>query len=94
MAKEIADALNVSRANITNMLAMLIQKNLLLQYEDKEDRRRKRLRLTEKGINLLSKFEEVRAVYNNKLFDGISKEEKDNFMSFIKRCLMVMNTKK
>jgi DNA-binding MarR family transcriptional regulator len=41
MAKELAEAMNVSRANITNMLTVLIRKKLVAQISDKVDKRRK-----------------------------------------------------
>jgi DNA-binding MarR family transcriptional regulator len=94
MAKELAEALNVSRANITNLVGVLIAKNLLLQYEDEEDKRRKRLRLTEQGEKLLLSFEGLRTTYNKKLFDGVSKEEKEAFVTFIQKTLKVMKTEK
>ena len=90
MAKELAEALNVSRANVTNLLTVLVEKKLVLQYEDKEDKRRKRLKLTEQGESLLQIIEEPRVHYNNKLFAGIAKEDKDNFIAFVTHCLQVM----
>jgi DNA-binding MarR family transcriptional regulator len=90
MAMEIADALNVSRANITNLLSVLVEKNLIAQYEDGEDKRRKRLRLTPQGEKTLLNIEELRHSYNAKLFAGFSKEEKDGFTAFAKKALLMM----
>ncbi len=92
MAKEIADALNVSRANITNLLNVLIEKRLILQYEDSEDKRRKRLSLTQQGENLLLLIEEQRHAYNAKLFARFSKEEKDTFIALAKKALSALKT--
>jgi DNA-binding MarR family transcriptional regulator len=90
MAMEIADALNVSRANITNLLNVLIEKNLIVQYEDGEDKRRKRLKLTPEGEKALLNIEELRHRYNAKLFAGFSKTEKDGFTAFAKKALKMM----
>ena len=42
-AKDIADAMNVSRANVTNLLSVLIKKKLVTQTSDGADKRRKRI---------------------------------------------------
>ncbi len=49
MAKEIAEAMNVSRANVTNLLNILIGKKLIIQMEDATDARRKRLLIVKRG---------------------------------------------
>jgi DNA-binding MarR family transcriptional regulator len=90
MAKELAEAMNVSRANITNLLNVLLEKKLIIQTEDAYDRRRKRLILSPAGEKLVSGLEEVRHKYNTKLFSKFSKEEKENFNSFIDVCLESM----
>jgi DNA-binding MarR family transcriptional regulator len=52
MVSELADSLNVSRANITNLINVLLEKDLIWQYEDEKDRRKKRLELTKKVLTL------------------------------------------
>jgi DNA-binding MarR family transcriptional regulator len=90
MAKELAEAMNVSRANITNLLNVLLKKKLITQAEDGEDRRRKRLKLTQQGEKLLESLEQIRHKYNTRLFSKFSKEEKETFVGFIDTCLMAM----
>lgn len=87
MAKELAEALNVSRANITNLLNVLLDKNLISQVADETDKRRKRLTLTEAGKELVEQLEAPRLDVNNKLLNKFTKAEKDNFISFIATCL-------
>jgi DNA-binding MarR family transcriptional regulator len=94
MAKELAEALNVTRANITNLLAALLRKELITQIEDEEDKRRKRLKLTPKGARLVKKMEEVRNVYNENLLSRFKKQEKEAFISFVKICLEAMGSGK
>jgi DNA-binding MarR family transcriptional regulator len=90
MAKELAEAMNVSRANITNLLNVLIRKKLVVQLEDIHDKRRKRLTLTDAGKKLVDKMEFVRQEYNKKLFAKFSKADKLQFTEFIDTCLQAM----
>jgi DNA-binding MarR family transcriptional regulator len=90
LAKELADAMNVSRANITNLLHVLQRKKLIIQVEDGHDKRRKRLVLTKEGEKVVGTLEGPRHKSNVKLFSGFSKEEKDTFIKFIKTSLAVL----
>jgi DNA-binding MarR family transcriptional regulator len=90
MAKELADALNVSRANITNLLNVLIEKDLITQTEDEIDRRRKRLKLTKKGEKVVQLLEDIRHKKNAKILSKFSKEQKEQFISFADTCLEMM----
>ncbi|MFY8128656.1 MAG: MarR family winged helix-turn-helix transcriptional regulator [Chitinophagaceae bacterium] len=90
MASEIATALNVSRANITNLLIILMEKELIKQIEDEDDRRRKRLILTPKGQQIINKLEPQRNKHNENLFKHFSKDEKETAMAFINKCLLIM----
>jgi DNA-binding MarR family transcriptional regulator len=90
LAKELADAMNVSRANITNLLNVLLRKKLIQQVTDGSDKRRKRLILTPQGEKVIDALETPRHNNNEKLFKGFSSNEKDDFVDFIKRALAVM----
>lgn len=90
MAKELAEALNVSRANITNLLNVLIKKKLVMQIEDDVDKRRKRLSLTDAGNRMVEKIEKVRIEYNKRLFSKFSKSDKETIIKFMDTCLMGM----
>lgn len=90
MAKELAEALNVTRANITNLLSALIRKKLVVQFEDEEDRRRKRLKLSPAGVELVVGMEADRNRYNEKLLSRFTKREKEQFIAFVKACLAAM----
>lgn len=90
MAKELADALNVSRANITNLLNVLIEKDFITQTEDGIDKRRKRLTLTKKGERVVHSLEDIRHKRNAKILSGFSKEQKEQFISFAATCLEMM----
>jgi len=91
MAKELADAMNVSRANITNMLCVLIRKKLVSQTSDNEDKRKRRLSLTQQGVLLVKKLEKLRYAYNNQILSQFSIEEKRQFIRFVDVCLHIMH---
>lgn len=80
MASELADAFNVSRPNITNLLKGLLKKALIVQVEDEVDRRKKRLKLTERGAELLHKLEPGRKNFNNNLFNSFDKGQRESLL--------------
>ena len=90
MAKELAEAMNVSRANITNMLNVLIRKKLVAQLSDKDDKRRKRLSLTPQGLALVKRLEKLRIAYNKKMLSQFTPAEKKQFIRFVDDCLQLM----
>ncbi len=92
MASELALYFNVSRANITNLLNSLIDKNLILQKEDDTDRRRKILNLTEAGQQLVDAIETLRIEANERLFATFNLQEKELFLEYIDRCLIFMTS--
>lgn len=87
LAKELADAMNVSRANITNMLSGLMEKKLVKQVDDKTDKRNKRLLLTAKGQKVLVELENPRKKRNDDLFRYFTSEDKGMFLTFIQNAL-------
>ena len=87
LASEIADALNVSRPNITNLINVLIEKDLVKQVEDKEDKRRKRLSLTEIGVDTLESLQPHRELLNSDLFSNLTMEEKASFLTLVKKSI-------
>ncbi len=87
LASDIATARGVSRANISSVVTTLLHKRLVLQAEDPNDRRRKFLTITNKGMQALAKIEPLRGDVNNKLFDDFTKEEMAVALQFLQRCL-------
>ncbi len=87
MASELAESLNVSRANITNLINVLLEKSLIKQHEDDVDRRKKRLQLTKKGIDLVNRTQPSRLAVINYLTEGFTKKEKESFLIFLEQCM-------
>jgi DNA-binding MarR family transcriptional regulator len=75
LASDIADALNVSRPNITNIITNLVQKGLILQESDAVDRRRKLLKITSQGMEVLETINPFRRKANAMLFSQFSEEQ-------------------
>jgi Transcriptional regulators len=86
MASELADSLGVTRANITNIISILMDKGFINQVEDKEDRRKKRLILTARGDKLISNMQPGRMKSNAKMLLGLSDDEKKQFLTYIQKC--------
>ncbi len=87
MASELADSLNVTRANITNLISVLLDKGLIKQYEDELDRRKKRLILTKEGIALVNRTQPSRLGVIKYLTEGFNEEEKKTFLLFLEACM-------
>lgn len=87
MASEIAESLDSSRPNVSNILNILLEKGLIEQIEDEEDRRRKRLALSARGAELVSRLQPERRSLNELLFSQLSEEEKEKFLCFSEQVL-------
>lgn len=86
-AKDIADALDVSKPNIANLVNILSQKGLITQIEDPIDRRRKRLKITDKGIEVISCMEQKRQEANQALFASLDQNERLEMLQLLHACL-------
>ncbi len=83
LASEIAESLHVSRPNITNILNSLIEKGLLAQADDSDDKRRRRLTLSDKGRELLASLQPHRERLNAELFEYFAPEQKQLLLNMI-----------
>ncbi len=86
VASELAERLNVSRPNITNLLNLLIEKNLVTQIKDRKDWRRKPLVLTEEGWDLIEKMAPYRRKTNRILLAHLDEEKKACFLEVLRTC--------
>lgn len=93
LASEIADALNVSRANITNLINALLNKGLVKQQEDSGDRRRKRLALTQKARDLVEQIEPFRKRANQSLLSQLKEDERIFFLKTLNHLAERLNRK-
>ena len=86
LASELATSMRISRPGMTNLLKILIQKKLVQQTEEPNDRRRKRLQLTEKGEQLILEMEPLRKEANAAFLSQFNDIEKKQFLNLIERC--------
>ena len=86
-ASEIAEARGVSRPAISSLVAALLRKGLVQQRENPEDRRRKTLHITSKGLSALEKIEPLRQNVNATFFRDFSESEMTVVHSFLRRWL-------
>jgi DNA-binding MarR family transcriptional regulator len=91
LASELAESLNVSRPNITNLINILLEKELVEQVEDKDDKRRKRLTLSEKGTEVLDSLQPHREILNGELFGSLTSEQKANFLSLVEQTIGILD---
>ena len=82
--------MNVSRANVPNLLSVLIKKKLVTQTSDGADKRRKRIILTKLGEKVVLGLETPRMQRNNDLFKNFRKDEKESFIKFIQSALIFL----
>lgn len=87
LASDIAEALNVSRPNITNLLQVLSDKGLIKQDKDPRDKRRKVLILTRKGEEAIAKVNPLRENANLRLLYDFSEDEKEDLLAKLMHCL-------
>lgn len=87
LAADLADILNVSRPNITNLINSLIQKKLVRQEENSNDRRQKYLILTQEGVDVVNAIEPLRHKANKKLLEQFSAQEKDDVLYVVRTAI-------
>jgi DNA-binding MarR family transcriptional regulator len=73
---DVAKRLGISNAASSQLLDKLVQQQLVERSEDPQDRRGKRLRLTETGKRLLEESMEARQGWVDSLAEGFSPEER------------------
>ena len=72
---EIGDQLGVSNAAASQAVDRLVQMGLIERTEDPDDRRAKRLALTQKGCELMEKGIEARGKWIEGLTDALTPEQ-------------------
>jgi DNA-binding MarR family transcriptional regulator len=83
--KELAQHLHVSPPSVATTLKRMEKAGFIARIEDSSDSRKKRLTVTEKGVNALRDFRKVCDETDEQVFKGFTDEEKELLMSFLKR---------
>jgi len=77
--KEIADYFDISTAAVTNMLKKLEAAEYVAKVNDKNDLRRNKIIITEKGEELLGRTKQLVDKIDGKMFEDFSGEELETF---------------
>lgn len=78
--KNIEDLLRVRRSTVTEILNTMEKNDLIMRTSSFSDKRKKVLVLSSKGKKCVSDFEEIITGVEEGLFNGISCEEKEQFL--------------
>lgn len=88
---EIGEHLGVSSAAASQMLDRLVQQDLVLRSEDPDDRRVKRIVLTEKGQRILEEGLRARQSWLNDVAQTFSDSEKETVSAALKLLIARVN---
>ncbi|MGB2991331.1 MAG: MarR family transcriptional regulator [Paenisporosarcina sp.] len=82
---DVARRLNATNSYVTLTSEKLVQKGYIIRERNNVDRRTVYLTLTEEGINLVKKMDEIVYAYYNKTFGDISNEEMTTVMNILEK---------
>lgn len=86
--KDIESYMDITGASVTNLLRGLEKKGFIERIRSASDDRVKELSLTLKGKELIATFNSVFSETENKIVQGMTKEQKELFLELLK---MVIN---
>ena len=82
---DVARRLNATNSYVTLTSEKLVQKGYIIRERNNVDRRTVYLTLTEEGINLVKKMDEIVYAYYDKTFGDISNEEMITVMNILEK---------
>lgn len=83
----IAQEMNITNSSASTLINRLYKKELLDYINDKEDRRVKYLKLSEKGVNVLNIFVKCQNKAADKLTANLSTKEKEDLANIMAKML-------
>lgn len=83
--KELSERTLKTKSNITRILDSMEKKELIVRQTNKEDRRSFSIVLTNKGENLRTELISIAIDMNNKIFKGITSEEKKKLLGILEK---------
>ena len=87
-AAEVARRTSLANATLTSMLDRMEAAGLLERVPDRQDRRRVRIRLTDKARQLRARYDEVSERMNDVYYRGFSEQEVRTFEAYLTRVLV------
>ncbi len=77
-ANDLAKTMGCTRQNVKEILNSLEKKQLIRLEADEEDKRKRRVYLTENALQMSDKYREKEIQFMKYLFEGVSDDEVDN----------------
>lgn len=77
--KDIADRFNIAMPTVTKTIERLEKNDFVKTTPDRKDKRKKRVSLTKKGIEVDVELVNFKKAYAHKIFKDINKEDLDHF---------------
>jgi len=77
--QDVANHLQKDKSIIVRQINVLLERQYVIRHTNKEDKRKKNLRLTKSGIDILNQMKEISSEVSGKLLSGVSDIELDTF---------------
>ena len=87
LPSEIASARGVTRATVSIVVRGLVERGLVEQHSDPDDKRRRRLQLTRKGEQALAALQPARLAANRRLFARLNARQRKSLLTALETCL-------
>ena len=84
-ARDITEMRMLPKANVSQAVESLIQKGLLRRMQDRDDRRKIRLFITEKANKTVKAVHEMQNGFYEAIFEGFTPEERTQFTEAINK---------
>ncbi len=81
--EELAELLNIDKSAIARMVQSLEKKGMIRREKDERDHRCNRIFLTEKGHQCDEPIQKLRGIWNDRLMEGMSEEERGEFLRLL-----------
>ena len=78
--KQVSVLIGRSVSRTSRIIDQLVRRGLVVRWEDENDRRSRRLRLSEEGRALIGRMRELRAAATGELLDHLDDEERSTVM--------------
>lgn len=90
--KDLAHSLHISPASVATSIKRLEKNGFVKRSTDKEDVRKNRLSLTNKGLNILAEFRSICDETDKEMFNGFSEDECRILCDYLQRLYNNLDT--
>ena len=78
-AADIVELRMLQKSNVSQAVESLAQRGFISRTQDRKDRRRIHLSLTEKAGDIVRELDEIREAFHREIFRGLSEEDIETF---------------